>query len=473
MYAVPLNYEAYIRRKGLPMVVSADKTHPQGLFSPEIFGVTETERGRKAALIPLNCTVMRPLNLNALKRVNRKIVAAATTRCDVYIRDGVLDIVNDDYVQQPGDIVGESGPRFLYNNWDKLDKKQFEQKTGRYSNIKMKEAIGRMSKDQIFQNYVWVIPIGFREEDQDTIMVVNDINVLYSDIIRYANLLAQDIDSIDKNSIEILLQSKVLEYGEYLIDRYLGPKGVGRKQILSRNIDNSSRMVILPQKYKSQKLGRSKIRLGAVGLPYHHVISMFRDTVLKFSGDFIRALFAEGYFPEGTTEDLLIYYDVSYLTDIIDKQEDFYQRLQPFPAIKEDGTFQPLVMRFEVVDNDGNVETVEKPLCWMEFFYIVLNGYADITNTRYTLGTRYPVDSVLSTQFLKPVPLTLKEELLKSVRVMGFEFEDDFPFVDENVIQTSTDTKIFEQGARVDSAVTVGFNGRVALIYSNMYKKVC
>lgn len=473
MYAIPMNYELYLRRKNLPLIVSADKSHPQGLFSPEIFGVTETERAKKSALIGLNCNVMRPLVLNLLKRINRKIVQAATTRCEVYIRKGYLNIVDSDYVEEPGDIRGQSGPDFLFKHWEDLDKKQFKQETGRYSNIKMKETLGEMTREQIFQRYVYVIPIGFREEEQDTIMITNDINVLYGDIIRYSQLLENGGDGLDTNTIEIQLQVKVLEYGEYIIDRYLGPKGVGRKQIMSRSIDNSSRMVALTQKYKHDELGRSKIKIGGVGLPFHHVISMFRDTVLKFSQDLINELFSRGYFPDDTTEDLLVFYDVAYMTDMIEKMEDFYQRTEPFPAVKPDGTFVALEIDFEVKKDDGQYEVIRKPLTWMEFFYIILNGYIKIYTTRYVLGTRYPIDSTLSTQFLRPFPLTIKEELLQTVKVLNFEFEDDFPLITDEV-RNMEDLKIFEQGARVAADVMVGYNGKkVALIYSNMYKKVC
>lgn len=457
MYAIPMNYEAYIRHKGLPFVVSADKSHPQGLFSSDIFGVTEDERSRKSALISLNCPVMRPLVLNLMKRINRKIVTIATTRCEAFIRKGIIGIVDDKYVPEEGDIRGESGPAFLFKNWKHLDKKQFEAIGGKFSNIEMKRCLTKLNEPEIFESYVYVIPIGFREEEQDTIMINNDINVLYSDIIRYAQLIGSGGEGLDVNMLQIQLQNKVLEHGEYIIDRYLGPKGVGRKQIMSRSIDNSSRMVILTQKYKSDELGKSKVRLGGAGIPFHHLISMFRDTVLKFSQDLINELFARGYFPEETTQDLLIFYDTTYMSDAIEKMEDFYQRTAPFPAVKPDGTFGVVNVEMEVRNGD-KWETITKPLTWIEFFYIVLNGYADIYNTRYTMDTRYPVDSCLSTQFLRPHALTLKEELLKDVKVLNFHFEDDFPLVDEDVLAMKN-VKIFEQGSRVSAATVVGWNG--------------
>lgn len=456
MYAKNMNYEAYVRRKSLPFVTSADKTHPTGLYSPDIFGVTEQERTSKSALINLGMYVMRPLTLNLMKRINRKIVQAAITKCEVYIRQGHIGIIDDKYIEEPGDIKGRSGPKFLYDNWDKLDKKQFQQDIGRYSNIQMKNTMTIMTREEVFQHYVYVIPIGYREEDQDSIMVVNDINVLYGDIIRYSKLITQDVDGIDKTDISVLLQKSVLDLGEYIIDRYLGPKGVGRKQIMSRNVDNSGRLVLLSNNYTNKKLGKSKIKIGTCGVPIHHLTSLYRDTVIKFSTDLIGTLYSAGCFPEDTPQDMLIFYDNEYLADQINKFKDKFQRVQDFPAITATGDFSQCMVDMEVNDN-GVWQTIRKPLSWLEFFYIVLNGFAKIIDTRYLTVTRYPVDSVLSTQFLKPVTMTLSPVKLREVRVLGMEF-DDFPFTDD-WLKENYQEKVFESGLRSVSHVTVGWNG--------------
>lgn len=456
MEARPLDFEVYIRRKGLPFIDSADKTSPTGLFSSEIFGVTEQERTTKSAVINLGMYVMRPLILNLMKRINRKIVQAATTRCDVYIRNGRIEIQDETYEPQEGDITGRSGPGFLFDNWDKLDKKQFLQDIGRYSNIQMKKTLSFLNKEDVFEHYVYVIPIGYREEDQDQIMIINDINVLYSDIIRYARLITQGVEGINKTDISVLLQKAVLDHGEYVIDRYLGPKGVGRKQILSRNIDNSARMVMLSANYENKKLGNSKVKLGTIGVPIYHLTSMFRDTVLKFSTNMIDIMYASGCFPEDTPQDMLIFYDNEYMTDQIKKFKDKYQRVQSFPAIDAVGNFQPAMVSMEVYEN-GEWETVTKELSWLEFFYIVLNGLMKISETRYCAVTRYPVDSVLSTQFLHPIVLTVDSDKTRRVRVFGFEF-DDFPYTTD-WIRENYQEKIFAAGARTASSVTVGFNG--------------
>lgn len=479
MFATIMNYDAYVRRKGLPIINSADKSSPTGLFSPHVFGVTETEKLHKPALIQLHTFVMRPLFVANFKVINRKIVSCITTKEEHYIRNGEVFKIDSNYVSEPNDIIGH-GPSFLYTHWDKLDKKQWKQDHGRYSNKEMKLAITKFTRDQVFKNYQYVVPLPFREEDQDTAIMEKDINRLLSDIINYSNACKMaGLDnntgiSVNKVDVEILLQNAIIAYGEFVVDRYLGPKGVGRKQIMSRAVDNSSRNVILPMVWNNPVLGKGQVKNTQIGLPIHQVIQMFRDTVVKFSKNFIEYLHAIGKFPDGTSADMLAYYDIEYLTNMIDKMEDPFSRVQPFPAVNADGTaFEPITLSFLVKEPDGREELVEKHLYWIEFFYIVCITYIDITNRRGTATTRYPVDSNLSQQYVNPVPLTLSQKYLKTVTVLDHTYEDFFPFVTDAVADMY-DYKIFEQGIRLPASITVGFNGkRVAPVHSNMSLKVC
>lgn len=74
--------------------------------------------------------------------------------------------------------------------------------------------------------------------------------------------------------------------------------------------------------------------------------------------------------------------------------------------------------------------------------------------------TRYPVDSMLSSQPLKPVPLTLNPKYLKEVNFMGFDYQD-FPFIDEWIVDNYQE-KIFENGCRVSSATATSMNGKLS-----------
>ena len=69
-----------------------------------------------------------------------------------------------------------------------------------------------------------------------------------------------------------------------------------------------------------------------------------------------------------------------------------------------------------------------------------------------------PTDSTLSSQLLKPVPTTLFNRFLKPTKVLGFTFDEYYPYIDDQVTK-DYHKNIFEQGCRIAQSVVVGFNG--------------
>ena len=471
MYGTIMNNEAYIKKRGLPIINSADKNSPTGLFSKDIFGVTDEEKERKTALINLHCYVMRPIFVAIFRTVQRSIALCATSNSksgDYCIRKGIVIPCDDKYIPEVGDIVG-GGPSFLYNNWDKIDKKAWQQEFGKYANKEMKSSISKFTREQMFKHHQYVIPLAYRDEDDDSRMLINDINVLLSDIIRYSNVLASisnkqsmGID-VKTRDIECLVQRACDEYYDFMKGRHLGPQGTGRKQILSRSVDNSSLIVMLPHVWTNKKLGKGLQKYTDIGIPIHLLCRMFKDTVIKFSKNFIDYLYDRNCVPKDTQQDLLAYYDVEFLSDAIDKLEDPFFRIQDFPAICKNGSeFASINLDFNIIKTDRNgnqsFTPIRKSLSWLEFFYIACTSFADLKHNRGIATTRYPVDSQLSQQYVFPVPLTLSPYMLKSVKVLDFTFDGVFPLVDDWV-KNHYNEKIFEQGSRVYAGMAVAFNG--------------
>lgn len=467
----PLNYEAHKSRLKLPIIDSYERNSPTGLFSPNIFGVTEEDTTSKAALISLGCYVMRPLVVQAFRRINRKFVQCLTESKEFYIRNGLLYEVDNNFEQQPNDLVGY-GPMFLYMNWDKLDHKQFNTTTGRFSNIELKKSIDKLNRDEIFKAYEYVIPIAFRDEKTESGPMINDWNNMYTEVIRYSNHIKTMRNNriagvnIDLRDYEVYLQRAVNAIGDYIKDSFFGPHGIGRKQILSRNVDNGARMVIIPTVWKKPKLRQGRIGMRASGVPIAFLLNMFRETIIKFSKTFIDDLFDRGYFEPKVTSDYLAYYDIEFISKAIENMTDQYFRVTNFPAIKTNYEFGTIMMDMKLIDGD-NTTSVKKPLTWTEFFYIVVERYAKLYETRMIAITRPPVDSMQSLQPQKPVSLTLNPNLTKTVEIWG-ETYDEFPYIDEN-LKTKFQDQIFDTGSRLIASVTTAFNGKmIAPIYSNM-----
>lgn len=453
MYNKPLNYEKHIMRRGLPLVVSGDKTRPDSIFSPEVFGIVDKERYEKTAAIPLNTFIMSGWALDEFKRLDRTIFECATTKGKfTLLPTGELKKVDKDYVKQsPEELIGY-GPYYLYTIWDKIDKRKFNKQDGKVANILMARSVLNYTRDQLFKQYQYVPAIAFREEQQDSIMIFNEINAILSEIAKFANLIKANNSMMDTNDLKVYLQNKVFELYEYGTKLY-GSKGQIRKKILSRVVDNSASAVILPATYQSSVLGNSRFTTDSMGFPIYHLNKMYIYVVKRYFTVLIEMLYDHGYFDPELTKDRLIVYDQDFIDNGISQFEDNFFKVQPFPAIKQDGTFGEIMMDFEV---DGKSE--KKVLTWMEFFYIVLYVLADVENKRYTATTRYPIDSDKSCQIVRPIVLTLMDRYLKKVSFMVFEDIEYFPYVTEEVASQYHE-KIFETGIRLASTVAVAYNG--------------
>jgi len=459
MFGKPMIHERYANE--LPLVSSSNRNDPNGLFSLDIFGNTGTQQSEKAALISLNCYVMRPNILDVVKRFKRIIYDAVIGKDIDYhqycVYDGEIKKTNDpDLEGMTNEEIGDVGygPRFIHRNWDKLKFERFVNPDMMYSNAKLKIMFKNYTIEEVFQKYEYVIPLAFRREETEGGMIYDPQNAYYAELIRLAKSISLKTGLYSNVDIETRIQLRMLERYNELSDQYYGSKGQLRQLMLSRSIDNSSRMVILPVVYSNKIIGKSKIGVDSFGVPIQHLISNFRDFVVKYSKDFITELHARGMMPNLPNGGLLMY-DVQTITKYISSMEDTFFRTQAFPIIigqKE----EPLIVEYELFENN-NWKKVRKKMAFIEFFYIVLTTYMDVSNRRRMTTTRYPIDAVTSIQTLRPIPLTILPDKQRIVKFMDIEY-DDFPWIDEE-IDNNFQEKIFEQASRLSPSHTVSVGG--------------
>lgn len=456
---IPMRNEKYVTQDKIPFVTTADRNSKTGLFSPEIFGLTEKEKLFNYAYINLKCIVMRPAVLDMFRRVDTTFVSCCLNPRGALYRviNGKLTEVDD--TDTPDDVTG-SGSEWLYNQWNKIDFKLIQSPNSKYANRRLKEAFLKYSRDDIFTNMQYVLPLLYREEMGDSGQILkNEYNQLYSDMLRYTNL----IDMLKTGGVEInradivsKIQAKVQEFFDIQSDKVNGAHGMAKKSALSRAVDRSARMTIIPAVYPSKKIGQSPISLRATGVPIHHLVPMFQDFVIKFSRDFIENLYNNNYFNGLSIDEILPFYDNNFLADQIEKMDDPYFRIENFQTPVQPNGKDYIMIDMEVYEND-QWKKVQKPLTWIEFFYIVLESYLHISETKHVLTVRYPIDSMLSTQPVRPIVMTLDAKFTRKVRVMSNEYTD-FPYIGTDITSNFAE-KLFETSARITSSTAVGFNG--------------
>ena len=484
MIQKPLNHEAYLASRICKEITNAGQDTPDGLYSEEIFGITREDRVRQGAMFNLKTWMMRPNIVLLLKRFSRimyncvtgAVVSKRGRRINYVIIDGVLyreddmtrpDIQRDGSIDHRAQDSAGVGPVFLYNNWHKLNFNKMINMSDsdgmKFANVELRKIFTKYKLNEIFQKYIYIIPIGYRENPELGGRVqVDPINEMYSEIIGIARTL-QEAEATPylhktKSDFEIQLQMALINFYQTIADRYLGVNGALKKKLIARTIDGSARMVILPNTYSSNIIGKSKITIDSTGIPIHHLVAMFRPFVIKHAMDFVQELQLTGVLKSNVDEsrDISLRYGIDVFTEMIENMEDIAFRVSPFMIHDFDGSKRPLVCEFELYKN-GSYTKVTKELSNLEFFYIVLIKYMNITGTRTVATTRYPVDSITSIQTLAPVPLTLTGKLTKRVKFMDYEY-DDFPFVDD-FIKNNFQEKIFEQAQRISPGTATAVSG--------------
>lgn len=448
------NVEKYCKDKDIPELVSPFKGFPGGIDDPNIFGVTEYEKSTKAAYINLGNYYLKGAYCSAFKTAYRNIYLCATTP-DFYCK---LDENNDLVKCEPTDEGAGTGPSFLYTIYDKINKNKLSDiDTGNFANIELKKTLARVTRDQVFTRAQYVLPIGFREEEENGIISVEE-NKIISSLMSMVQMRLSGGKNVlvDIKGIDTLIQKKLEEiYVTYWVEKMGSSHGDLQKVALSKVVDNSGRSVIVPLVYKSKYIGKEAISINKTGYPIEHVMNYFIEFTLYGSRRFMEFLYDMGAFKEAP-KTILRYYDNEKMEKIINMfYKDSYTKLSPVMIPEyDDKEPEPIMLNF----TKENGEVINKPLYWIEFFYIVLKSFADIDN-KHTFNTRYPTTSEKSSKVQRIHILTLNQyDLTTTATVLGITYEDFFPLITDEIADRYND-KIFEVGCRISPAVTQPMDG--------------
>lgn len=455
MYAKALNGEKYARVKKLQYVTVPFKNSPGGLFDPEIFGITEDEKAIQEAAFDLGKYYVVPMFLAAAKVAWRALYELCTTSQTFKIVNGDLEKCDVD------DPEGGNGVTFLYQNFDKIDTSKLAvdlEEQGVLSNKLMKNRMAKIQRDELFTKTQYIMPLAYRSEDDadESVIITNEINQLLESLITAVNIRKMPAGEVlDKNNLDAMIQLKLMDIYDFVVGKFAGSHGDGKKAILSRVVNNSGRLVLVPNEYRSKKIGGGRISLNRAGIPIREVLKFYIDFIIRGSRMFIENLYTVGAFKELDR----IYVDTFDFEFINTRIEMFDKspasRLEPVMIPYPNKDPEPVMLDFEL--EDGTV--INKELTWLEFFYIVCIDYARIEDNKWVLMTRYPTLNEKNSKTSQIHVLSiLQYDLTKTVTILGKTYNEFFPYVDDIVRNMGID-RSFENGLRLDATVTKGFDG--------------
>ena len=378
----PITNPIYFIRDGIPT--------PDGLFSNEIFGITQVDRSGIYAYIDLHSYFFHPLIYKILTRMNRSIRECVHGTKHFIINN------NGDLVE---DANGETGIEFLRKNFDKIKLKETDSRK-RSLRIKFIED----NKDNIFINKYIVIPPFYRDvKSNDTSQGVGDINKMYDGLIISSNSLKESSDYgfFTVDSVKGRIQESLMGiYDWFSQEPQLAKKnGIIRRAGMSKTVDYATRLVISAPNMRVESYKDIDVNNEYSALPLASACANF----FPFMVFIIRRMFENAF--SGNATQKYIDDDELKVANIIDpmiyfSDEVIKKELERF-AKGTTSRFNPIT-----IPNDSgkeiylkikgyNNQTVafDRVLTWCDIIYMAA---VEASRNRCILITRYPFDSYFS-----------------------------------------------------------------------------
>lgn len=408
----PISNPMFFERTGSPT--------SDGLLSNEIFGITKDDRTSIFSYIHLaGETFMHPLAYKIWNRLDKNV-----KMCAYEMENYVLDKKNGKLIPDPN---GKTGLKYLKEVIKVIDfKKNDSAKRG--TKIDFLEKY----RDKLFIDNFVVIPAGYRDIDTEKSgrMGVGEINKLYNAIIRDCNALAQSEDyGLTLNgSIRGRIQDNIAAVYDWLVfGRFNGKDaeasglsskmGLIRRAGMKKSFDWGARLVICQQNLRKERLSDLDVDVDEIGLPLAAICANLYPFMLYWIRNFFEVNFSDEMYL--TTVDkktgkkkynVVQDWRTIYSDERIKKELDRFMhgsvnRFIPIEAPVNDGfkgTTPYLRIKGYYVDSDekaqeiinGNIPKEEKLLdramTWCDLIYMAA---IDICKDKYTLITRFPIDS--------------------------------------------------------------------------------
>lgn len=405
MYIDLLDVDKFVKVNDLkeitdPIYLEHGRPTPQGLFSYDIFGITQYDRSTIWGYIDLGDRFLHPLaaiNFKKYGKVFENIIYGLKT---YRFEDGK-------FIEDPN---GDTGIDFLYDNYDKI-------KWRNTSSISSTENIKFLSsgKDKLFITKFPVTPPFYRDINENSSLGIPEINNSYKKLISQSVALKKKGSfSFFGNITKANIQRTLIEiFDFYMMKQFSGKTGIMRRYVMGRNIDNGAWMVMSSPVIRGERYTDMPVDFDHAGVPLATVCSLFQPFILKglrdfFDNEFLRT----GKYPaldkKGNVEYLDLINPESEFSDeflkgkITEYIRGYSTRFNPIKIPRNEQGRDDLYLA--ISGRFGGSETVTtRPATWTDIIYQVADR--EVSN-KYIMFSRYPIEDFYGIFYAKPRIMT-------------------------------------------------------------------
>ncbi len=283
-----LNINDFIKKEGLkeitnPFSFGRDGLETDdGLYSPLIFGTTSKEIGKTFGYINLNAQIMHPSVYQMIGKIDTLFTKCLNGTKKYTIRDGKLAEDEEN---------GKNGVGWLYQNWTRIKFDSYKSSAQDQKTEKINKVINFVrERKNVFIDKFIVIPMKYRmKTEKNGIPIEDELTGLYKRLMGKISSGKSDnefmIKMLQNSSKDTIIQNDVNIIYEYFLERLKGKEGEFRGTLISKRIDNNTRLVAN---------ARPDIPFNCCALPWHvllnvfdsFIIGMFRDKEMEMDSFF-------------------------------------------------------------------------------------------------------------------------------------------------------------------------------------------
>ena len=397
MYLSMLQMDDFVKINKLaeitdPIYLEHKRPTPNGLFSYEIFGISQYDRSTIWAYIDLGAKFLHPL-----AAINFKKYGSMFENIIYGLKNYRFE--NGKFIEDPEN--GETGIDFLYDHYDDIDWRSTD-------SISSTERIKflQQGKDRLFITKFPVTPPFYRDINDDANTGIPVINDLYKKIISQSLALKKNGNfSFFGNLTKANIQKTLIDIFNHYIKLLKGKNGLMRRYVMGRNIDYGVWLVLSSPKIDGERYTDMQVDFDHFGYPLHAILSMFKPFVFHATKEYFENMFLRsGDFvvKDPKTGNM---FRAKFVEPELDFSDDFInKKIEQF--IKGHSTrFEPIELpRIVGHENETHYMTLtgifgsskniqERPMTWTDVFYIIAN---DITKNKRCIVSRYPIEHFYS-----------------------------------------------------------------------------
>jgi hypothetical protein len=288
------NIDEFIKLNKCPQVTNPvffnfDQTPTrEGLFSYDLFGVSDNERKNIFGYVDLRDHYIHPLIYSMMRGRMGGIRDILSGTKHAIILKGKITIVPEDYEG------ADTGLDFLYRNYEKINwldevEEEEEDSVDKKTRLSFLKSI---KKDEFFITKWLIVPPFYRSQSSEDQTIGDEINALYKDLISRTNAMRTGFGiKLFGDETKLKIQNILLEIFTETTRPVKGKNSLLRKHLLGKTIDfTSSNVITAPEISKANRPEDMPVQFGYSAFPLATVISLFNPFYLNFITDYLSRL---------------------------------------------------------------------------------------------------------------------------------------------------------------------------------------